>query len=375
MRNFRHLISTTTLISILTIGISSPARTNEQYDRAVKFYNEHRYKEALLSLEQAQRTNANDPNCEYYMALCYQQLGDMKRARLKYQRICAMFPNSQAAMLSASAIKALDQRTVLLDSRTATTTIDRSKLLPEKVRIPYQKDQGWLVVEAIIDGKAVDIPFDTGADLCSITRSRLSGQIDFSKFPLMRVKMPDGSELCPIVPMTVTVGDMTRKVDVLVIRHEGKTVIGQNFFAGYSCEVDERFIRLYKSHGQSNNNGVRVSNISSSKPNKFSVPYQVLGNCMLVDVMINEHPVKALFDTGCQGDAIVMTRQQSKELIGFWSSDNQIANKVEFGPISRLRVSVRIVTPGPDYPLVGPAFLQNRRFTIDPENKRINFAW
>ena len=167
----------------------------------------------------------------------------------------------------------------------------------------------------------------------------------------------------------VTVQDITRRVGFTVLPEKNVCVIGQNFFKEYNCQIDDFYIRLTKAPYQEENSSIasgQASGVPSGKPSsaasgvasdniaptgklpktsqtvaggtaiggivsnstrnsinnsmvisdlknppakpamdKYTISFERQQDTMLIDILVNGVPVKAIFDTGCAPDGIV----------------------------------------------------------------------
>jgi len=355
------------------------------------------------------------------LALCHQQLRRDDKAIELFKHIKSNFYDSEEAALSSAylskitssapvsvAPKASVSTAAAAPKRTSAESLisepltpSQWKALPDTARIPFQMKHGHMYVQAKVNGRYCDIVFDTGASSCVMSLydyPDLFPAAMISGAPQIPVGRPHGVVLMRMVSGEVTVDRVTRKLVILLTNEPGVSVIGQNFFKEYSYEIDGFYVRLSKAPYVETANEdadakpakTAVSVVSKSPPSKtvtnaavsvkpvktdkYSVPFAREGNVMFVDIMVNGRSTKAIFDTGCAPDGIVMPQRFVDKLGIQTNSDGYYAETVEIGPISRKYARVHFAD-GLHELLIGPKFFGDRRYIVDSINSVIKFQY
>jgi hypothetical protein len=306
--------------------------------------------------------------------------------------------------------------------------------LPSKTRILIHREHGHLMIDAKVNGQWGKFAFDTGATRCGIglfdypnmfTKAQLEGA------KRIAINRPQGVVVGWDLVADVTVQDITRKVGFTVLPEKNVCVIGQNFFKEYNCQIDDFYIRLTKAPYQGESSGIALvipgpatgaaanpslaipnkaplAVVSTTKPgeastaaggivsnttrnsinnsmvisdlkntptkpalDKYTISFERLQDTMLIDIVVNGIPVKAIFDTGCAPDGIVCHPDFAEKVR--MQPMSRRADRIQIGSIIRMDVPV-YYAGGLQYPLVGPKIF-NRPYTIDPVNKLIKFDY
>jgi predicted aspartyl protease len=339
----------------------------------VSLYNQKKYREAL----EVFRAEKQTATVLYYEGLCHANLSDANGAKAIFTQLQQYFPSSPEAHLVQPYLSSTDSSAGAAESASSpppprtgganepAQKVDMSKL-PDKVKVEYKKDRGLMRLKAVVNGSREDFVFDTGAELTVVNRETASKlQFDPKKLVRTMTSTPRGPEPALMTEATVQFGELTRKVPIIIMNLP-INLIGANFWEGYNYEIDEWFIRLNKKKAQAN--VALRTNVNS----KFFVPFEQMGNLMKVNIEMNGKQFSAVFDTGCQGSDISLCPQHAMRL-GLRSPYINYVERFEFGPIISHHVPAR-VNQG-ELTLIGPELLGGRRFTIDKENKTIEFSY
>ena len=365
---------TAILIAVSTcLGlIASPSHgQNSKSPDGITLYNQKKYRESLAAFRKQKQT----ATVLYYEGLCYANLQDHGNAKTTFAQIEQYFPSSPEALLVASYLhtpeltnpaplnlgKQSDDKN---DADEIARNAELSKL-PDKVKVDYKKDRGLMRLKATVNGSAEEFVFDTGAELTVLNRETAAKlKFDPAKCVRTTTSTPRGPEPALMTVATVQFGELTRTVKIIIMNLP-VNLIGANFWDGYNYEIDEWYIRLSKKKAASN------IALRPSVNSKFFVPFEQMGNLMKVNIQMNGSTFPAVFDTGCQGSDISLCPSHAYKL-GFSRRLNQV-ERFEFGPITAHHVPARI-NQG-ELTLIGPELLGGRRFTIDRENKTIEFSF
>lgn len=272
------------------------------------------------------------------------------------------------------------------------------KELPAKSRIPYSHEEGHLQVKAKLNGRDVKMIFDTGASICTLSTADYPGLLSkgtLSKAQPVPIRRPHGITQGRLCRVELTVHDITRRVNILATNEPGVSVVGQNFFKEYSYMIDPFYIRLTKAPYRPPADKIEIisrdpykvddiytepkptSKVEKKAPDyqdRFKLPFKRMGELMMVDMEVNDHKVKACFDTGCAIDGIVMPPQFYKLLeIKVDGEKKNIADKVVVGPIHKKYVKVSFA-PTLQFLLIGPKIF-DRPYTVDQKESCIVFDY
>lgn len=353
-------------VSYPSIALAAPSSVS-----GVDLYQQKKYREALEFFVKQKQT----ATVLYYEGLCFASLNDLANAKSTFSKLQQFFPGTSEANLAQTYLDSLEKKStpdpVSLNnsdsSKTAESAASAAELskLPDKVKVGYKKDMGLLRLAASVNGKSAEFVFDTGAEFTVINaKTAAELRMDLSKCQNIMTSTPRGMEPAKVTEALVDFGELSRKVKVIVMNLP-VNLIGANFWEGYNYEIDDWYIRLTKK------SSIPKVGLKTAGNSKFRVPFEQDGNLMRVNVSLNGVNLPAVFDTGCQGDDISICPAQAAKL-GLRSSYVQI-NRFEFGPILSNNVPAR-VNRG-QHTLIGPQLFGGRRFTIDRENKTIEFSF
>lgn len=381
----------------------------------IALYNKREYKKAVEALTKSAAANPQLPTPLYYQALSYYQLGDPQKAKALYSTIVRKFPTSDEAKFAATYLQRVDPKYVNTVgappvSRAATsstttaaasstplgdmtsfdaanaTTEDLSKL-PDTGSVPFSRGSGGhLMVDTQINGRTIKMMFDTGASTCLIGKNQLEavGVMD-NVIKGQRTRMGGvGNTVNSAAPMIVDlkVGGIQRHMPIMVQDHfDLPPLLGQTFYNGYQYDIDNQsgVIRFTKKGSSRNSVGY----------DSIEVPFQTVGNNLVVIAEINGHNCPMYFDTGAAINLFDMRTFLSMGLsIPADASMTMVGgvggyvpgylfniSSMRLGGIQKNNLPVTVVqSGGPPLPLLGQPFLRDRRFTIDNDKKVIRFS-
>jgi clan AA aspartic protease (TIGR02281 family) len=191
-----------------------------------------------------------------------------------------------------------------------------------------------------------------------------------------------------VMPLDIQVGNISRRIPALVLEHRDDPLLGQSFFKDFAYTIDTNVgdsergtIVFNKRRG--------AAGVSNGSGGRSAVPFQRLdSNHLLVNVDVAGRTTKMYFDTGASG--IVFTREQLKALnIPIPDDATPVRNtgvggettgvlmpvsRISMGPIDKFDMQVAVVdNAAMSYPLLGQSFFHDWKYTIDDDNKVINF--
>lgn len=379
-----------TIMIAMTLSVSPLlAQQTTYYEQGVKLYNKGDYKEAIRYFQAAAQQNSADAS--YYQGLCYQRLGDLANAKRLWLVTETRFPKTTASQAATSAIQQLNRsyptQTTQATSGPASQADDSP--LQQDINVPFFRlSSGHIIVPCAVNGKSVNMMFDTGAADCFFT------QEDFDK---MGLKVPAGKKKrylgvggevsATVVPVNLSVGALTRPVNVSVqdtsYQRSPATadatsfpLLGQNYFGDLPYQID------------SNNNVVRFLK-STSKTAGERVPFKRDGNNLIVTVKVNGRECPMLLDTGadtiCFSDkhlASLGINRPTDANAGFSGGVGGrrhsfvfYVDSIKLGSVEKKHVQASVALDSTmDMPLLGASFLQNLILTFDPSNNVVKVS-
>ncbi|MFN8550936.1 MAG: retroviral-like aspartic protease family protein [Candidatus Obscuribacterales bacterium] len=414
------------LVSTLLATSAPQASADDAYFRAgVDFYKKGDYKKAYGYFNMAGRNNPYDADNIYYQALTMQQLHNNKEAIRLYASLVSNFSYSSAGKLAANALSRLDpeyyaQLTKKGDSAarpsTVTSVTGRARStssstvsgvggeglsadfasLPSEARIPFTRDGGLLLIDAIINNRSMKMFFDTGAEGCVFGKNHLrEASIPEPKGHSTGLSVgvgSSGSVETWSMPVTLKVGNIERRnFDIQVQANMTvRPLLGQSFFKDYQYTIDKTSEDAGTIHfvKKSASSGVRTASSSSSR-DPYAVPFQRSGRNLIVQVEVEGHPMTMFFDTGASN--VAFSADQLKKANIPIPEDAQTATsagiggettsqifpvkRIKMGPIEKTNFPVSCVgAANMPYPLLGQSFFGDWQYTIDNAASVIRFV-
>jgi clan AA aspartic protease (TIGR02281 family) len=262
--------------------------------------------------------------------------------------------------------------------------------LPEMTRVYYQEQDAMnpnlISIPAKINGRPINMLFDTGADGVVIGKSQLA-QLGIAA-PTGRPTGKTGgvgsggSVDVWILPCEIEVGGIRRIVPVYVQDSLNTLpLLGQTFYRDLAYEIDSKAktLVLKKRHYMT----------AGSENSTYNVHFDRMGRHLIVQVEVNGKPMKMIFDTGAS--SIAFTKEQleaanikipedaqvgtSTGVAGSTVSYNFPISRIRMGPIDRSDVPISAVSDAQmPYPLLGQTFYAGWQYTIDDEHQQIVFV-
>jgi predicted aspartyl protease len=383
------------VMGALLVGLLPTATANDADDlqQAVRLFNAKNFK-ASASLFSRLTQSSKSPTPSYYLALCYQKLNAERAAQELYARICKQWPGTSEARLakeylnnvaSVIAKEAPTRMEVENNDLSADPVLSQQEWdrLPLRTKIPYSKENGHMMVNAKINGKYCKVIFDTGATLCGISKRdfpNVVASLDLANGTPAYTRRPAGMAPVWECMADISLQDISRNLRLQVIDEPDVTTIGQNFFPEYSYQIDDFYIRLTKSPHRLQADAKQLTVVKD----KYSIPFELFQNLMLVEIEVNGKTIKAIFDTGCAANGLVYPSSEFENLglkiknpfplAGVTPGpDRAFANKVAIGPVTKFEVRA-YPAEGLIYTLIGPK-LFDRPYSVDQVAKIIRFDY
>lgn len=394
----------------MTACVPTPVGAQQSaLDQGVLAYSQKDYQRALAYFLRARNSQVTDPGVYYYVALCRMQLGDQEAAVSDFRYIIAQFPRSAAAQHSRTALSGIGVRRVRISGpepasssaeppvsrvnniirNSGRSVLDTSGTLiaPDRCRVYYELHNNSFYIEGQVNGKSLDFVFDTGASTTFLGKNQLEkmGMSLPQGKPAGYSQGVGGSGLVPFWKhkINLKVGPIERRdYEVSVGAYCDVPLLGQTFFNDFQYTIDkaDSSIVLVKKSA-SGSQGVAVDD-------RYSVPFTVEHNEILVEVQINGKPYKCYFDTGA-----TMTCFSYRDLAklniripddasagiarGIGGSTATLTfpvSSMKLGPIEKYNFNISVVSTALPKPLLGQTFFGDYKYTIDNDKKLIKFV-
>jgi clan AA aspartic protease (TIGR02281 family) len=377
------------------------------YDQGVALYNKAQYKNAAMYFSQSLR-NAPSASALYYASLCCQHLGNQNAARNGFSTIIQCFPKSLEAQYARKVIGNAnsDMNRTTMTSTSASirnvpavsrwgSTADLDSL-PNSCQVPFIRDRQSILVEVKVNGKPINMVFDTGAYGVGFSVQHFQqlgiplprGQANSMSGGVGSTELIKGWDILADVQL----GSIYRRNFPVHVaeKFSDEPLLGQSFLRDFNFEIDNRnnvirFTKKSSSHSEvpQSTSGVKFSSSGSG------VPFEREGNHIIMTAEINGRKYPVYFDTGASNT--VFTMQQIKEL-GITIPDDAREGRsrgvggttrswaftiplLRIGPITQKDFEISVVEESRmTHPLLGQTFFGNWRYTIDNEHKLILFS-
>lgn len=390
-------------------------RADAAFDAGLQSYNKKDYKKAQAYFGQAIRANPSNANAIYYHGLSSQALGDKQTAIRDYASIVSHFSSSQAASYAAQGLGALDPSYLRQltksagggtisggrpDSR-AMGYANRGSMgsmasdfasLPDSSTVYYQSsggENGLILIPASINGRPLQMIFDTGAGTVAVGKNHLS-EIGVQQPVGPATGMAAGVGSSSGVPTwqmnaVVKVGEISRNMPIMVQETMStQPLLGQTFFNAFTYEIDSSAHSIrFKKKGTGGHGG----NFGTADTVPFT---RDPGNPthLIVTAEVNGRKMPMFFDTGAQPIAFTMDQARSlgisipddaqqglnQGIGGTTISYSFPIKSIRLGPITKNDIVINVVKDAMmPHPLLGQAFYGDYKYTIDENNNRIVF--
>lgn len=302
-------------------------------------------------------------------------------AKKSFQFLIDNFPNAPAANNARQALASVDSTPSAQGQFGGPATASASE--PEEETISATKGvEGHMVVKAEINGRPIEMMFDTGASACVFGKNHMQ-QLGISMDgaqPGPPIHGSSGDMKSWQIQADVRLGRIKRRIPIFVQeKMMTDPLMGQMFYQGYQCAVDNtngtiKFIKQGRA-------------VTSMSANTIDVPFKKMGTTMIVRGRINGKDQEMIFDTGAS--EVILTPTHLKQLglqlpadatissgsgsTGMTQSARMTIDRIEVGPILKTNFAIKVLPSGPPLPLVGLSFHGDRRYVIDAEKCVIKF--
>ena len=379
------------LPTALSLG-TGLARAND-YAQAVASYRAGNYAKAAAVLNKVVLSQPGNAEAAYYQALCAQQLGHFDEARTLYRKVSKKFPDQAAGQLSMQALQQLDgagRQSIYPRSQARRSAQPAGgDVLPEDARIPFRRlGGGHMLVKGAVNGRSIDMLFDTGASICAFGANNLAaiGVTPPSGKPTRIMQGVGGMVAVREMEVEISLGPIRRHVPIVVSDNLEQPLLGQTFFSDFAYDIDTAggFIRLTKKSGGPGGGTQRADLYPADA---VAVPFRREGNQIVVEAKVNGQPYSMYFDTGASGTVFSFGDLQSlgisvppdaqgimgRGVGGGTPGYLMKIDRLELGPVLKSNLSVQVLAQTARRPLLGQSFFGDKRFTIDNDNKVIRF--
>lgn len=384
------------------MALALPCQATPSAAEAIALYNKGRYAEAANAFAFVCQTPGTHPNTYYYYALTLHRLGDKEKARRIYLRLTQVFPSSQAAGMARKALAAFPTtgRTSGDSGGSAssgTASYADTENLPESTRVYFKPDSSsQMIVDAYVNNRPIKMLFDTGADGCAFGKNHLreigmaipTGNPSYQSTGVGDQGKIDTWE----ARATIRVGNIERKnVEIGVQEYlTGEPLLGQNFYNDFTYTIDKGsssilFTRKRRAVASAHS---ATSSAPGSGLDSNSIPFEKVGNSLMVAATVNGKPIKAIFDTGATNTVFAYGDMKTLGIdipadaevthgIGIAGPTRGVAfdiNRMTLGPIDRPDFRITVLEGfAAGHPLIGRSFLGEWQYTIDNDAKIIHF--
>lgn len=398
-------------VATIIAALFAQAGLANMYDVGVDLYNQRNFKGAIGQFELHLKGNPKDTRALYYTGLSFHQLGDFSRAKQFYKQAAQAGPTSQAGQMSRAWLAKLGDTEATVKSASQSSQVGRPAnvttysqsadfaSLPADARVYYSVVRGGQMnVAGYINGRPVQMVFDTGAPMITIGKTQLAELGIATPTRAADGKTGGASNAAPvdywITRGDVKVGTIERKNVIIEVvdANASDPLLGQNFFSDFSYTIDQgaKCIHFVRRTGQQ---AAIASSSSYQVKDPFAVPFvwDPSGNRIIVTAEVNGKGVEMLFDTGNSASSVSFCNlddlkkanlklpadAREKTSVGISGSGLAYAfpvARIKLGPIDRTNVEVDVNKDGAvERPLIGQQFWSGWEYTIDMDNKLIHF--
>lgn len=395
MTRYRYIAG---LALALQFGFGTGAFAADAYTTGVALFGRNDYQGAIECFTRAVKADPTNSNAIYYLANSYQRSGQAQKAQRLYQLCVSKFSGTTAARYSAQSLSSMVGRASGVTSAKPASSAN-GDYIPDQESVGFKTDSaGHPVVSAQINGRAIDLVFDTGAEATIIGKNHASS---------IGLAIPSGPTTVSIaaaggtnvgawsVPAVVQVGQIKRSVEVLILEKDYPYAsLGVPFFGDLAYKQDNnahliRFARRDQAATNTLNRAGSRNSIVSSSGYGQDVPFRLDGASMIVDLKIDGRPLQAVFDSGA-ASSIRLSMAHLKQLgiqppadaqrgqgSGFGGGGSMVrfkVGRVEMGPLVKNNVDIYASEGSMQYPIVGQEFISGRSYTVDRDKRVIRFS-
>ncbi len=389
-------------LTLLSVGAAQVAFADQYSDYGIALIKRKRYAEAQKYFNERLKLVPNDATALYFKAVSLHYAGKREAAKEAYAKVCEEHPSSQYAQLSLKHLKKMEgntekddvvrrpqssSRTAPVSPQAASSEAAPEMSMPDQDRVYYRTSGRGnnILVDASINGRTIEMTFDTGAHGVLVGKSDLQ-QLGLrlpDKAPVTESSGVGGKIKGHTMTATIALGRMSREIPITVSDDwHGRPLLGQSFFGDLEFEFD------HKAH-------CIIFRRSEEKAEKdhYTVPFTRNGNHLMVDVQVaGGKKTSMIVDTGAE--SIAFTESNLKDLgltipedarrtwhhgVGGMAPGFSFSiNELRLGPIVQRSPTVSVImnsetNSGPPKGLLGMDFFRSWRYTIDNKNQCLRF--
>ncbi len=364
------------VLILAQFALASAAFADDALSRGIELYNRKRFSDALQFFSNWKSGTELESKRLYYCALCYIQMSQADKATELFRKIETKYKGTEAAQLAHGFLM---QNLAKPNALTQNEASD-----PVEFSIPFRRtSKGQMAVQADLQGRGMEMIFDTGAEECLFGRNQIESA---NLKDADRERMPPLNTVSGPVPVyklnaVIKLGSLKRTLPIMVQDAVMESpILGQPFFNGYDCSIDGQ-AALMRFHRTGSTRGTFLVD-------SFAVPFVADGDKMIVTTRFNGRNVDMCFDSGSFG--VCLSKEQAEQLRvkvgdtppttstrgpnGAYVNSWDMFADITLGDIRKQHFPIRVIDCKTAYPLLGLNFFGDRIYKIDREKKEIRFA-
>lgn len=354
------------------------------YQEGIALFKQQEYLKAFTYFVKAVQTQPANADAAYYLANTIHHLGHYDKARERYKFVVDHYKGTPAALQAAAVLKQMDS------ARQA-----EAAAMPRETWVKYERRGNTIFVDGSVNSKPVTFIFDTGAERCLLTPVQLRE---------LGLPLPTGSPsgfgrgvgqaaAIPVWHMRVDlkIGRIERRnfpvmVSNVPMEHP---LLGQEFFKDFEYDIDsQNRVISFKQRGAAAKTAAALT-VDATGRYVFTVPFQKVGDSLIVKALVNGREVPMVFDTGASlclfsrqdlnATGIVIDPRRGLFPVsgvgGKVMASTGIVGSIKLGPIERRNFAVAVTDISAiTRPLLGQDFVGDWRYTIDNQQQAIKFT-
>ena len=377
------------LLGLLTLA-SPEAQADQTLDQAIQLANGGSYKQALLllhgSLKQHSQRRGDAARNYYYQGLCYQKLGHPVEAQRCFGFSQTLQSTKPAGGSSTNNERRGDANSTSVfkgsENPSKNSALENLGNVPSESKIRFNVgEQGHMMVDAFINGRPIQIMFDTGAPgvLLSVGHLAQLGLAKPAESPTTSVRGWAGKP----VPawerdLNVKMGEITRRLRCTIMDSEREDpLVGYAFVEGLPYEIDQKG-RCMIVHNPASVQQPRAVNAL------YDIPCKIVHTKPVVPVRVSNKTTEFFIDTGASSTIMNYSTflKLGMELppdaktvygggVGGAVTFKEVEMDLTFGPIHKSSFTVNV--GGSAGNAIGQDFLEGWKFTVDDKNEMVRF--
>lgn len=367
---------------VLALG-AFPALAQDAMAQGAQQFKAGKYDEALKLFSSYTASHPSSADGFYYMAVCHQKLKNIPAALKYYDYVIKVFPGTTAAAYSLTASTSLNDQ-VAKDSKTAEATKASGGDIegPEEDKVPLTRGPGGhLMVMARINGRPLEMIFDTGASTTTISLEdwKRLGNAAPSGPPTGRSLGVGGYSNDWTTTVTFELGKFKRRMPIDITENMKVCgLVGQTFFNKLQYNISgNNYIHIMRPNAKSASRLIPY--------NTIDIPFRRAGNELYVQCKINGVPMEVIFDTGA-APCVFSIRQLASSGIsiprdaravgisGVGGGRLAFAFRVESLALGDVvKRNFEILASNSPLSVIGQTFFSDRHYVIDNEKCVIHF--